>query len=247
MIDQAAFAGGLGVIALQLNKPITPAVIKAYHAAFADETSAEEWAAFCRKAVLRSGWTFLPTVAELRDALEEYRGATPLQREAVQAYEAVVASAEYAPETGSTWTYRRTEELCGRAAAEAYLAAGGHAAFSTTWDEAKRRERFIVAYMVAGRAAPADRLLMAPTSKLLGPGEVRQLEDGGAPVPAADPGRITREEAGKVIERLRALAGVDPTPPPKPQVVATEERLAELRRQAAVITSDVPDRTGEEA
>lgn len=233
MIDQAAFGAGLGVIALQLNKPITPAGIKAYHAAFEYETDPVEWEAFSRVAVVRSGWTFLPTVAELRDALEEFRGAAPLKREATSAYEAVQNAGEYQPESGTQWSYRGVLEKCGRAAAEAYLAAGGHAAFSSTWKEDVRRAEFIAAYTVAARQAPADRLLPAGAAPLALPaGEM-----------AAPP---SREEAARVVARLRDLVGVEAAPPPVRQVVASDERLAELRRQAAAITTEEPAHAGEE-
>lgn len=224
MIDQTSFGAGLGVIALQLNKPITPAVIKAYHAAFEDGTDRAEWAAFCRVAAVRFGWSFLPTVTDLRDALDTFRGAMPVKREATEAYDAVIAAGEYTAERGTVWHYRGVQARCGRAAAQAFLEAGGHAAFA--WggrDEPARRERFIAAYVVEARQAPADRLLPAAPMLALPPGAA-----------ASDP-RITRDEAVGFVERLRKLLGIEPSKPKARLVEATSERMDYLRRQAAEI------------
>lgn len=227
MIEQAEFGAGLGVIALQLNKPITSPVIKAYYAAFEGGTDPDEWAAFARVAALRFGWQFLPTVPQLHDALEEFRGSAPLQREATEAYEQVLAAGEYAAEAGTVWTYRRVLKVCGRAAADAFLAAGGHYAFSTTWDEAKRRERFLAEYAVVARQVPSERLLSAGAAPAL---------PSGVDIPGNP--RMTEDEAAKVMERVRATAGVEAAPPAPKTVIASDERMDELRRQAAAITSE---------
>lgn len=227
MIEETEFGSGLGVIALQLNKPITPQVIRAYHAALERATDADEWAAFSRVAALRFGWQFLPTVPQLHDALLEFRGEPPLQLEATTAYEQVLDAGEYAPEGGTSWTYRHVLQVCGRAAADAFLAAGGHHAFATTWDEEKRRERFVAEYAVVARTAPADRLLPA--------GAVLALPSG-IDIPSNP--RLSQDEAEKVIERVRAIAGVEVAPPAPKTVIASDERLAELRRQAAAILEE---------
>lgn len=226
MIEQGPFGAGLGVIALQLNKPINEPVIMAYHVAFEGRTDPDEWVRFCEGAALRFGWMFLPTVPELHDALQEFRGAPPLAVEATEAYEQVLVAGEYAPESGTVWTYRRVLETCGRAAADAFLAAGGNAAFATTWDEAKRRERFLAEYVVVARQVPADRLLPA--------GAVLALPSGD-PQPNTP---MSQAEIEKAIERVRTIAGVEVAPSAPKTVIASEERLAELRRQAAAITSE---------
>jgi len=49
------------------------------------------------------------------------------------------------------------EAACGRAAVEAFQAAGAGSAFATTWDESKRRAR-LKAYKITVREEPADRV-----------------------------------------------------------------------------------------
>lgn len=220
MIEKAEFAAGLGTLALQLRHPLAQAEIDAYHIALGTETDAREWLGFCRGAAVRFGWRFLPSVPELVDALREHRGQPKLEVEATRAYEAVLAAGDYAPEEGRVWSYRGVLARCGRAAAEAFLEAGGHHAFASTFRESDRRERFIAAYRVASRAVPEERLLLgAPAAPALPP-----------PADAQPP---SREEAATVIRRLQDLSGVEPAPPPGPrQVVASEARLELLRRQA---------------
>lgn len=159
MIDRKAFARGFGVVALQLGQALDQPKVDAYYAALFDETDPEQWFEFCAVAAKRRGWRFLPGVTELLDALREFRGEPRLDSEAADAYERVLESGEYNPEGGTRWNYRAVLARCGRAAAEAFLAAGGHSAFATTWDESKRRERFTAAYQTEAREVPANRLL----------------------------------------------------------------------------------------
>lgn len=158
MIDAAPFYAGLAVIGLQLNQPVGKDAQKAYFLAMADETTCEEWEAFVAVAAKRFGWRFLPSVPALLDALREFRGLPSLDAEATLAYESVMKAGIYTPEGGTTWTYRGVREACGDAAAEAFLAAGGSDAFARTWDEAKRQQRFLAAYVAAAREEPAGRL-----------------------------------------------------------------------------------------
>jgi len=224
MIDRATFVGGLGVMALQLNKPAERELLDAYHLALADETSPEEWGAFFPVAVKRFGWKFLPTVPELLDALREFRGQPNLDAEAIAAYERVIAAGVYSAEGGTSWHFRTVVETCGRAAAEAFLEAGGHNAFANTFRESDRRERFVAAYRVAAREDDSARLL-PPASVGLLQGDVES-----AP--------FEHDEAAAILEKVSGVhAGEERKPFTKPPVVveATEDRLAALRRQAEEI------------
>lgn len=230
MIDRATFTGGLAVIALQLNKPAEQALLDAYHLAFRDETSPEEWGAFFPGAVKRFGWRFLPTVPELLDALREFRGLPNLDAEAVAAYERVTAAGQYTPE-GTTWSFRTVLQACGRAAAEAFLEAGGHNAFATTYREDQRRERFMAAYRAAARDDESARLLPPPEARALLTG---QTEAAGPP---------TKAEALEILERVSGIHSGEERQPftKQPRVVeATEDRLAALRRQAEELRSAEP-------
>lgn len=219
MVDLAQFSVGLSVIAMQINQPMGEAKIQAFHMAMEDETSGPEWAAFCRQAVKRFGWRFLPSVPELLDALREFRGEPSLDSEAVAAYEAVIKAGEYTAEGGTSWTFRRVLEQCGRAAAEAFMEAGAHHAFASTWGEDKRRERFVAAYTVTVRAEPATRLLPpgSPTGPALlpaGPGLfpsplalVRKIAKLAGELPREEmPARISADEWEARVEALRAQA-----------------------------------------
>lgn len=197
----------------------------AYHLAMREETDAVEWQAFTAGAVKRFGWKFLPTVPDLIDALHVFRGAEPVDREAVAAYDRVLEAGTYSAEGGTVWNYRTVAERCGRAAADAFLAAGGHHAFATTWDEAKRRERFLAAYQEAARSMPADRLLPAGA-------EAKQL-----PPPAAD---LPPEQAREVLRKIIDLAPESPRVAERPRLSGNEwsERVRALREQAARIGGD---------
>jgi hypothetical protein len=228
VIGIVEFGAGLGVIALQVRHSLQPAEIDAFHAALGERTTAAEWLAFCRAAAVRFGWKFLPTVGEVADALHEFRGAPPLEAEAATAYERVLAAGTYTPEGGTSWNWRDVVARCGKAAAFAFLEAGGHHAFASSYRESDRRERFVRAYVEAGRERPAERLLPA------GAGSSPALPAGEEP--------LSEHEAAQAMRRIRELAGVAPErPKPKDGMVrASEERLAELRRQAGEITAAEP-------
>lgn len=221
MIEFKAFVEGLTSIGLALKQPYGAASLTLYHDLIGPHTDAEEWPRFVVAMLQAQRWPGRsPNVPELQDALREFRGQRPLLVEATDAYERVLAAGIYTAEGGTTWSFRAIRETCGDAAAEAFLAAGGNAAFSTTWDEAKRRERFAAAYAEAVREEPRAALLpVGEAVKLL------------APIEALP----TREEATTVIRRLQDIAEVEPAPPKTSVVVATDERLELLRRQAAEI------------
>jgi hypothetical protein len=226
MVDRVTFSKGLSLIAEQIGHPATKERIDALYMGLADETDNQEWALFSAKAQARCRWTAIPRVDQILDALSMFRGQRPVDVEAAEAYERVIASGIYRPEGGTTWNYRHLVETCGRAAAEAFFAAGGQHAFATSWDESRRRERFLAAYQLAARQEPGARLLP--------PGDApKQLE------PGADP-QITAVEAKGFLEKLHELLPDhdELKPPPSFDVHADEERLAELRRQAEQLRAE---------
>ena len=158
--------------------------------------------------------------------MPEVDGAAPLDQEAVQAYERILEAGTYTPEGGTSWTFRGVRDGCGVAAAEAFIAAGGNAAFVTSWDEAKRRERFIAAYAETARCAPETRLL--PAGK-----EQKALPAGDHYVAAG--------EAAGLVRAIAALPEAEATVPrPKGATIvhADERRLDELRRQRDAILAE---------
>ena len=231
MVEVEAFTVGLTRIALACRETVDAPTFAVYHELVAPTVAdAGEWERFSRALGSRppragDGRARFPTVAELLDALEEFRGKPPLEAEAAIAYERVIAAASYTPEGGSSWTFSDVRERCGAAAARAFLEAGGHYGFATTWDESKRRARFVAAYVAEARERPAERL----------------LPEGGAPkaLPAGEP-PLSEHEASRFMRRVREMAG-EPrdllSPNGDGMVRATDERLALLRAQAQEIAA----------
>jgi hypothetical protein len=222
------FGRGLARIVKACRQEVDDVTLEVYTEALCYDTEPAEWDAFTLHVVRSGRFSWFPKVAELIDALREFRGERPLYLEAAEAYARVMDAGQYTAEGGTSWNYRTVAERCGRAAAEAFLAAGGPTAFATTWDEARRRERFLAAYQQAAREVPASRLLPAgPEAKAL---------------PPAPDAPISDTEAKGFLEQLRAHLpeGVEmPQPRHEPMVVlASDERLAELRRQAEQITAE---------
>jgi hypothetical protein len=133
--------------------------VEVYFDALCPQTTAEEWGCFTRDAVASGRFRFFPTVAEILEALREYRGERLPEAEAIEAYEHVLSAGTYTPNGGTSWNYRAVREACGDAAAEAFLASGGDLAFRANWDESKRRQRFVSAYAATARSASRTRLL----------------------------------------------------------------------------------------
>lgn len=197
MIDAAAFCTGLSLIGIQLNQPVAKDVQRAFHLAMEDETTAEEWQAFIRVAVKRFAWTFLPPVPALLDALREFRGAPKLDAEAVAAYERVIRASDYNPHAGTYYELRSIVGRCGKAAGEAFMAAGGPRAFESDYREDDRRRKFVVAYVAAARAEPAGRLLpAAPPQRFLPAGQVS---------PERGFEQIGRGEAAELLAKIAGL------------------------------------------
>lgn len=223
------FANGMDRIGIATRQPADAATKLVYYDSLRYQVDAQEWDRFTQYAVDTDRFpVHFPKLAEIRDALRDFRGQRPLIVEASEAYERVLAAGVYTPEGGTTWNYRSIREKCGDAAAEAFLAAGGNSAFATTWNEDKRRERFVAMY--------AEAVRDEPTAALLPPASVKALPPAEAPP--------TREEATSVIRKLQDLAGVEPAKPAAPVVTLSKEREAELARQAEQILAEevVPER-----
>lgn len=231
MIDFKAFVAGLTRIGIAVRQPADSATMAVYHDALSDQTTAEEFEAFSRWSVRACDWSWFPKLRELTDALRKFRGAPPLEAEAAEAYERVLASGVYTPQGGTSWSFRGVLESCGRAAAEAFLVAGGPSAFVTSWKETERREKFTHAYAEAVREEPEDKLLPA-----------------GAPMRALPPAPMPSDrEAGEILREIRQRSGVlveAPRQRRKVDVVdldtpQAQARMEELRRQAEAITAEV--------
>jgi len=168
MIDMADFLPGITRLAIASRQAVDEATFVVYHEALGHDVDSDEWEAFTLRCVQTDRFpTWFPRVSEIRDALHESRGATPLMAEAVAAYERVLAAGTYAPEGGTSWNYREVARRCGTAAAVAFQAAGGHAAFETTYFEQKRRAAFVEEYVQAARERPESRLLPAAEPRAL--------------------------------------------------------------------------------
>lgn len=221
MIGEDQFFEGLVRIGIAVGQPADAATLRVYYESLVSQVDEDEWLRFARAAVDTDRFKRFPKLAELRAALREFRGAPPLEAEAARVYERVLASGDYGPESGTTWSYRAVRDRCGDAAAEGFLVAGGGHAFVTTWDEARRRERFIAAYCTAVREDPSSALLPAgPQTKAL-------------PAPHAP----SREEADKILAEIAGEARPNVRPKVGPcVVVASDERLELLRTQAEELT-----------
>lgn len=172
MIEMKDFLPGLLRLAVASRQPVEDAAFEVYREALGLDVTADEWEDFTLNCVRYDRFpTWFPKVSEIRDALREWRGEPRLELEAMNAYERVLEAGSYSPEGGTRWSYRGVREKCGLAAAEAFLAAGSHSAFSTTWNEAQRRKAFAQEYVLAARGNPAGRLLPAGE-------EQKQLEAG---------------------------------------------------------------------
>ena len=231
MIDRALFVEGLNRVAFSVQQVVDAATQGVYFDVFTRRMDDQEWDRFTRWCAESTPWVSepryrrFPSVPELQEALRIFRGERPALAEATEAYERVIAAGVYTPEGGTSWTFRGVKEACGEAAAEAFLAAGGTAAFASTGNADRRRERFVAAYAETVREDPETKLLPAQ-----------------AALPAAvELGQIGREEARRLVERIAGEAGLpDPRPPGPAMVVLTPEREVTLREQAARILAEEP-------
>lgn len=217
MTDEA-FASGMASLGLAFGVEADVAVNELWHMATRHLSDAE-WDA----AVIRTVQSVTTTYGKFPAPGLLLAHAQPeLPGEAATAYDRVLASGVYTAEGGTTWSYRSIAAACGRAAAEAFLAAGGDSAFRSTFRESDRRERFLAAYQQAAREAPSSRLL-----------------------PAAEPERpqiaapeITASEAVSVLHRITGEPAKPMRAPRRLTAGEVEDRLELLRAQAERITAD---------
>lgn len=182
MIEGSVVIQGLTLMAAGLRFEVDEPAFRVYADLLADETTAEEFVAFCRHAAKSRMWErALPTLPDLLAALREFRGEESIDSEALRAYERVLDCNTYVPDAGGVWSYRQVAAECGKAAAEAFAAAGGHGAFSITFRADERRSRFLAAYRSARMASPESKLLPAgPSSPALGDGRSGGWQRAGA-------------------------------------------------------------------
>jgi hypothetical protein len=224
---EVRFLTGLSRIVKACRQEVDDVTLEVYTEALCPMVQPDEWDAFTLAAVRSGRWTWFPKVSEMLDALREFQGAPVVEFEAGQAYERVCEAGTYAAEGGTFWSYRAVKEACGSIAAEAFVAAGGNHAFASTWNESKRREAFVAAYLRAARETPAGRLLPAGSTP--------------AAIPAPPEPEISQGEAWSALEKLKQYLpeGVEvPTPRPTMTAQATPERLAELRAQAEKLLAE---------
>lgn len=230
MDREMKFSERLTRLAASCRQELDDLTLEVYTEALCYQVEPDEWEAFTRQAVSAGRFQWFPKVVEVLDALREFRGSPPLQAEAAAAYERVIESGQYNPESGTNWSYRRVLETVGKAAADAFLSAGGTNAFATTWDESKRRERFLAAYVVETRAKPEAGLLPEPEAPKRLTGEV---SESGRDFPAG--GAFSRAEAVRIMRDIETKLP-QPVITRRPVIVeATEGRLEMLRRQAEEI------------
>lgn len=141
------FADGLELLGNAHRATLGPGHFEAYGLAILPHVSdAKEWRAFVVWALGRGRWRYFPTAMEVVDALSEFRGQGDPTADAVAMYERVMGSGRYSPETGVVWDVGQIRSELGLIAAEAFVAAGGHMAFASTYRSDDRRRRFIEVY-----------------------------------------------------------------------------------------------------
>ena len=162
MIDLRMMAAGLTALGHAFNREVTPQVADVYHGVIGPKLNAAQWERAVRRA-LDAETFFPPPAVLLRYGLAD---GSP-QARAVEAYDRILAEFE----AGRPMGPREVLQVVGRAAMEAFTAAGGHRAFA--WcepdDEPFRRKAFVEAWIDVVEQEPA---LALPD------GETRGLIDG---------------------------------------------------------------------
>lgn len=99
--------------------------------------------------------------------------------EAAQAYQRTLECNTYTPEAGARWSYRQIAAEVGQAAADAFIAAGGHEAFAAAdpVGDQFRFKRFVAAYVEAlqARGAEARMLSAGGTARGISAGDAAGL------------------------------------------------------------------------
>jgi hypothetical protein len=141
-------AKGMALLSTAFNRALTDELVEIYHGVIGPKLDAARWERAVRRA-LDSETFFPPPAVLLRYGLAE---GSP-QARAVEAYDRILAEFEGGRPMGP----REVLQLLGRAAMEAFIAAGGHRAF--TWcdpdDEPFRRKAFVEAWIDVIEQEPA--------------------------------------------------------------------------------------------
>lgn len=224
----------LAALAETHNREVTETTVEAYHLALGDSFDPESWTAAVVH-VMRT-CRFWPTPADFLDALNPEADTEAI----VGAVIVAVTDGryrEYDP-NGSRWNTRRMRDELGEAAVEAWLEAGGAAAFDTIESSkfgacafGKIYRRRLTAEAKAGRLDPG--LLLRVGS------EPCQLP-ARKPRPAIAERALSAEDAQRALEDLEVAAGVRwIARPEKPELTTDQraERLEELERQRAELLS----------
>jgi hypothetical protein len=262
MLDREVFAKGVKILAENYGKDPSQEMVSVWYSVLSD-LSADEWQQAIRECVCRE--RFWPNAAVLYGYAKPNE-AEPIVRaanvtKAQEIYEDIVDRYERGQHLGP----RNVSELWGRAAMDAYAAAGGDAAFA--WCEPRnepfRRKAFIDAFSEVATADPQTMVPMLPPSIedafALKPGEAKKLSEV---VPSGLGQKfIERARDEKRPDATKAISD-DPSPrlvprvapvPPKEETTkemlarlkrleenakpirSTDERLAELKAQADII------------
>lgn len=224
-MTEDGFSSGMAALAQAFGVEPVPEMVELWWLAVQSVDDAA-W----KRAVLRTVQTTDTTYGKFPPPGLVLKHVEPeLQGEAVAAYDRVIAAGVYGPESGTVWTFRTVQERCGRAAAEAFLEAGGHEAFRSEYGSDRRRERFIAAYQRVAREEPGTRVLPAAAPvALIGAGD--------------EPRPQTAGEATVALEQIRKVIGAAPARPSRPPL--SDE---EWERRKAVLQSQARDLTGEGA
>jgi len=237
-VEHETFAKGMALLVSTFDKKISDELMEAYESALSDLTDEEMQRGV--RATLRSE-RFFPAPAVIRGYARPE--ATPgvvraaNVTKAQEIYEDIVDRYERGQHLGP----RNVSELWGRAAMDAYAAAGGDAAFA--WCEPRnepfRRKAFIDAFSEVATADPQTMVPMLPPSIedafALKPGEVKKLSEVVSP--GLGQKFIARpDEKQKRPDATKAISD-DPSPrlvprvaPVPPKEETTKEMLARLKR-----------------
>lgn len=160
MIELRMMAAGLAALSAAFNREVTPQVAEVYHGVIGPKLDVAQWQRAVRRA-LDAETFFPPPAVLLRYGLAE---GSP-QARAVEAYDRILAEFEAGRPIGP----REVLQLLGRAAMEAFTAAGGNRAFA--WcepdDEKWRRKAFVEAWIDTAEQDPNRAIVPGTTTQLL--------------------------------------------------------------------------------
>lgn len=179
MVDRKAFMVGMRALAVLPGRELTEALVSVYHDILAARFDDASWLAAVKRALETE--TFFPAPAFFF-ALSRAEEEAAVHVEAAAAFDAVTRCTSYNPNTGTRVQERAVRERCGIVTFQAFVAAGGAAAFNAEDERALTfvRKEFCDVYLKLARARDERLSLPAPDPrKALEAGEsqgiVRQL------------------------------------------------------------------------